>query len=55
MTALGSRSALVASPDTPALCLHSLARTRSLVLAHFIATPLGSGLHTCRSLSPISL
>jgi hypothetical protein len=54
MTPLVSRSAPVSPPDTPALCLPSLASTSRLVPARFIATPPGSGLDRRRSLSPIS-
>lgn len=54
MTPLVARSAPVASPDMPALCLHSLASTSRLGPARFIATPPGSGLDRRRSLSPIS-
>ncbi len=54
MTPLVSRSAPVASLDTPALCLYSLATTSRLGPARFIATLPGSRLDTRRSRSPTS-
>ena len=54
MTPLVSRSAPVASPDTPALCLYSLASTSRLAPARFIAPSQAPGLTHAAHCSPTS-